>query len=217
MPSIPEPDPPEDLKIVESDSTSCKIAWKAPEHPNGIIKQYRIRLEFLKFDYFVPQACSSYKVKTNISDADSSSGTKFSVENLLPAAVYAIKVQAVNGAYLNDLSDFSQPQNCTTLPAPPEEVRDFKYDRKNDFYVFSWSLPCRSNGRIENFTIEAKPRDGGESVSLEIPFEEGQVMYRINHSGLDLNLTYDVTIRATNGMLQGRSRNISTEVIATRE
>lgn len=115
-------------------------------------------------------------------------------------------MQAVNGA---GLSDFSEPWNCSTLPAPADEVRNFKHERDNEVSVFSWSLPCRSNGKIEKFIVEVEPQDYDKMLIFEVPSRDNQEFFEITRRDAMLNSTNGITVRAVNGKIHGKSKTLS--------
>jgi hypothetical protein len=156
----------------------------------------------------VPADCITIEAKISTFKLDAKDGNEYTIENLLAATTYEIQVLAVNGAAS---SDFSEPLNCTTLSAPPGEVRNFNYEIENGKSVFFWSLPCRPNGKLINFVIEAKPTDGGEVINVVIPYDESREVYSANETNLVKGLVYEVTIEAVNE--KGRGKNASIEEV----
>jgi Fibronectin type III domain len=217
--SFSGPEPPE-LSVINVESNSCEIAWTKS---SGNIENYEIMTRFREFTYFVPKNCSNSE---NFSENSivASSETNFWIENLLPGAEYEVQIIAENKA---GSSYFSEPQICATQPGntslmtqsltnliefvsgPSDEVINLKCRFYGGRAKITWSVPCRSKGPIEQFIIEITQREDNLRVfSSKIPFVPDKEEYEAEVDDLSVNVYYEVSVKAVNGLIEGKTHSI---------
>lgn len=120
---------------------------------------------------------------------------------ILPATVYYISVQAINGAGAGkDIGEF-----VTTGPFTPEEPLDFKLEgvfgpfdvnEYNGSARLSWKFPCFLNGPFKAFVGELIPEDETDEDVLPITFFEETRMdeYAVELVNLRASVTYKVQL-----------------------
>jgi hypothetical protein len=213
---------------------SFTVKWNPPTKPNGVIKNYKIAIQFLNFSYFIPSTCNNDFKKSFEEVVLADSGNNFTFQEAFPYASYMIQVGAING---EEASGFSDKQTVTTLPgiynlsrcrilfiikvillqASPEKVSNLIVAQDeptidqpyNKTVSISWNLPCRSNAKIEKFEVHCKQVEGQKSeLKYSVVAVERQEHFYMDTNELLPDHTYNITVHAvTNEGEQGKEES----------
>ena len=86
---LPVPEPPTDVQLTNSTSSSLSVAWKPPTVKNGVILHYNIIYETEDSEKFTM----------------TSQDTAATIKGLLGCSAYTISIRAVTGAGKSNRSD----------------------------------------------------------------------------------------------------------------
>ncbi|XP_066579876.1 phosphatidylinositol phosphatase PTPRQ isoform X2 [Amia ocellicauda] len=151
-----------ELKATVLDSTSVKLSWKSPHHPNGIITQYKIVVS-TKTE-IVQTITLRGKVKDlnettldgddkaiNIEVPDiSADQLSYVVKNLIPFTEYTFSVSASTAVGEGPAAGVAEK----TREQVPSSVENVYYQNISSTSILvSWDPPSNPNGRITHFTV----------------------------------------------------------------
>ncbi|XP_064629201.1 receptor-type tyrosine-protein phosphatase eta-like [Lineus longissimus] len=143
-----KPSPPQDVLVVDTNSTYFIIRWESPATPNGIILEYEVIATML---------ADSTETKNTTNQ------TELLIVDLTPYNNYSIKVRAKTIKGFGNWSDVIYKVTLEDLPDEPQtltaaEVQPYAL-------VLKWDAPLRPNGIIIKYTIKYGMKNGNISTA----------------------------------------------------
>ncbi|XP_077981020.1 receptor-type tyrosine-protein phosphatase delta-like isoform X2 [Glandiceps talaboti] len=199
------PSPPILTDVNATSDSTISVSWRAPVHPNGIIKSYT--LAYLEDDQSWSQITVNSSVYTYV------------LKGMLSQVQYAFKVQAKNEVGFGDFSNIFRLYIKEGVPdGPPTDLVIKNIKHEPTVLRISWNPPCKEerNGIISLYGIYICQRDEGlqceegtsriENVTVKDP-NSHDVSRPEQHdiSGLIANTQYAISVCAFTSRGQGPS------------
>ncbi|XP_055907424.1 phosphatidylinositol phosphatase PTPRQ [Eupeodes corollae] len=200
------PGTPTNVSVKSLTTNIIRFQWDMPVYPNGNINVYMLYFRQMQPAYYIPPQC-----KIQVFEPSNSETSRLEAEfsGLQPYSYYSVQIAAQNEY---GTGEFTLPILERTLPSVSDGLTNLKVISINGpdvnsttfkaNVVFSWQLPCKSNGEIDEFVLEFVGKREGhipvEFVRRVQPVYDGTGLMTFNETKLDPEYDYKVLVSVRN-------------------